>query len=164
MKSWFSCTVKYHKEDDKGNRRKITEPYLVDAVSFSEAEARIYHELGSIIKGEFTVSDINRSNFEEVFHFDDSDTWFKCKVSYTMVDEESEKEKKVTKYMLVSAPNVREAYQRIEEALKDLLVPFTIPMITESAYVEVFVYDSDRLAKASLEGESAFSNNGLEAE
>ena len=143
MKSWFVCTVKYTKEDDKGNRKKITEPYLVDAVSFSEAEARIYQELESIIQGDFYVNDISKSNFEDVFHYDDADVWYKCKVTYTDVDHESQKEKKITKYMLVSAHDVKQAYERMQESLNTMIVPFEIPSIVESSFVEVFVYDSE---------------------
>ncbi|NJO02498.1 MAG: DUF4494 domain-containing protein [Bacteroidia bacterium] len=144
MKSWFICTVKYSKTDEKGNRKKITEPYLVDAVSFSEAEARIYQELGSVIKDDFQVSDINKSSFEEVFHYDDSENWYKCKVTYHVTDEDTEKEKKVIKYMLVSASNAKTAYERIEENLKDMLIPYQIPSIVESTFAEVFVYESDK--------------------
>ncbi len=143
MKTWFKCTVKYHKEDDKGNRKKITEPYLIDAVSFSEAEARIYQELESVIKGDFHISDISKSNFEDVFHYDDADTWFKCKVTYTDIDHESQKEKKVTKFMLVSAHDVKQAYERIQDSLSTMIVPFEIPSILESPFVEVFVYEKD---------------------
>lgn len=148
MKNWFVCTVKYHKEDDKGNRKKITEPYLVDALSFSEAEARIYKELESIIKGDFLVNDISKSNFEDVFHFDDADTWYKCKVTYTDIEHESQKEKKVSKYMLVSAHHVKEAFERIEESLSTMLVPFEIPSIIESPFVEVFVYESEEASSS----------------
>lgn len=143
MKNWFICTVKYHKEDEKGNRKKMSDLYIVDALSFTEAETRIYQELQSIIKGDFQVSDINRSNFEDVFHYDDAETWYKCKVTYITVDEEAGKEKKVNKYMLVSAHNVKQAYERLEESLSTMIVPFQIPSIVESSYVEVFVYESD---------------------
>jgi Domain of unknown function (DUF4494) len=143
MKTWFICTVKYHREDEQGNIRKITEPYLVDAVSFTDAETRIYQELQDIIPGEFTVNDISRSNFADIFHYDDADTWYKCKVSYVTVDEIAGKEKKVTNYMLVSAHTIKEAYERLEESLSTMLVPFTVQSITVSSYMEVFVYDGE---------------------
>jgi hypothetical protein len=143
MKTWFICTIKYHREDEQGNVRKITEPYLVDAVSFTDAEARIYQALQDVIPGEFTISDISRSNFADIFHYDDAETWYKCKVSYVTVDDIAGKEKKVTNYMLVSAHDIKEAYERIEESLSTMLVPFTVQSITESSYMEVFAYEGD---------------------
>ena len=150
MKTWFICTIKYHKEDEQGNVRKITEPYLIDAISFTEAEARIYEELQSIIPSEFQVLDLKRSNFADIFHFKDIDTWYKCKVSYTSIDEIAGKEKKVSNFMLVSAHNVKEAYERIEESLSNMIVPFTIHNIAESNYMDVFVYEGDRAIRKSL--------------
>lgn len=141
MKTWFICTIKYHKEDAQGNMRKITEPYLVDAVSFTEAEERIHQELQGIVPTEFQVLDLKRSNFADIFHYEDSDTWYKCKVSYVDIDEIAGKEKKVSNFMLVSALNIKQAYERVEESLANMIVPYTVHSITESNYMDVFVYD-----------------------
>lgn len=147
MKTWFVCNVKYNKEDEKGNIKKITQSYLVDAVSFTEAEKRIYEELESIISGDFNITGIARSNYADVFHYDDADTWFKCKVTYQTVDEDNGKDKKVTNYMLVSAHNAKQAYERIEESLSTMIVPFEIPVVQAYQLNEVFVYDSQKIPK-----------------
>jgi len=144
MKTWFICTVKYQKEDEQGKVQKISESYLVDAMSFTEVETRIYEELESIIRGEFVISHINKSNFADVFYFEDADMWFKCKVTYMVADEKSGKEKKVINYMLVTAQNVKQAYERIEQSLSTMLVPFQIPSISETSFVEVFNYVSEK--------------------
>jgi hypothetical protein len=141
MKNWFACVVKYTKEDEKGNVKKISESYLVDALSFTEAEARLYEELGSVIRGEFQVASIAKSNLIDIFHYDDAETWYKCKVVYSTVDENSEKEKKVTNYMLVSAHNIKQAYERLEDSLKTMLVPYSVTAINECQFMEVFVYE-----------------------
>lgn len=62
--------------------KKVTEPYLVDALSFTEAEARIIEEITPFISGEFTVSDIKRANYSELFPYEEdaADRWFKCKL------------------------------------------------------------------------------------
>ncbi|MFA0962863.1 DUF4494 domain-containing protein [Roseivirga sp. BDSF3-8] len=143
MKIWFICKVKYAKEDDKGILKNVSENYLVDAVSFTEAEARIYDELGSIIRGDFQVTNISKSNIVDVFHYDDIDIWHKCKITYVVADEDSGKEKKVTQVMLVSAHDVKEAYDRIRESLNNMLVSFRIPEVIESNIVEIFPYVSD---------------------
>lgn len=142
MKNWFMCKVKYQKEEENGAFRNVTEPYLVDAMSFTEAEARIYEELGSVIRGEFVVSGISKSRIEDIFHYDDSDVWYKCKITYHIA-EESGKEKKITNYMLVTASDVKQAYERIYESLNNMLVTFAVPEITETPIVEIFPYISE---------------------
>ena len=142
MKTWFMCKVKYQKEEENGRMKNVTDTYVVDAMSFTEAEARIYEELGSIIRGDFMVSGISKSKLIDIFHYDDSDVWYKCKITYS-VAEESGKEKKITNYMLVSAQDVRQAYDRIHESLNNMLVTFSVPEVTETNIVEIFPYVSD---------------------
>jgi hypothetical protein len=143
MRIWFLCKVKYAKENEQGLLKNVSEQYLVDALSFTEAEARIYDMLGSTIRGDFQVTNISKSNFVDVFAFDDIDIWHKCKITYVVADADSGKEKKVTQYMLVTAHDVKEAYDRIHESLSNLLVTFRVPDITESPIVEVFPYEKD---------------------
>ena len=143
------CKVKYQKEEENGKVKNVTEPYLVDAMSFTEAEARIYEELGSIIRGEFIVSGISKSRIIDIFHYDDSDVWYKCKVTYS-VEEESGKEKKIKNYMLVTASDVKQAYERIFESLNNMLVPFTVPEILETPIVEIFPYISEELKEPEI--------------
>jgi hypothetical protein len=143
MKIWFQCKIKYQKEEENGKMKNVSETYLVDAVSYTEAEARIYQELGSIIRGEFEVTAITKSRFVDIFHYDDNDVWYKCKVTYVVADENSGKEKKITNMMLVTAANVKEAYERIHESLSTMLVPFEVPDISTSPIVEIFPYVSD---------------------
>ena len=143
MKIWFQCKIKYQREEENGKLKNITEPYLVDAVSYTEAEARIYQELGSIIRGEFEVTSITKSRIIDIFHYDDSDVWYHCKITYVLADENSGKEKKVTNQMLVSAANVKEAYDRIHESLSNMLITFEVPEIKQSPIVEIFPYVSE---------------------
>lgn len=143
MKIWFQCKIKYQREEENGKIKKISEPYLVDAVSYTEAEARIYQELGSVIPGEFEVTAITKSRFVDIFHYDDNDVWYKCKVTYMVTDENSGKEKKITNMMLVTAAHVKEAYERIQESLSTMLVPFEVPEIAQSPIVEIFPYISE---------------------
>ncbi len=142
MKTWFMCKVKYQKEEENGRMKNVNEPYLVDAMSFTEAEARIYEELGSVIRGEFVVSGISKSKIIDVFHYDDSDVWYKCKITYS-VEEESGKEKKIKHYMLVSASDVKQAYERIYESLDNMLVTFSVPEVVETPILEIFPYISE---------------------
>ncbi len=85
MHTWFECKIRYEKVMENGMNKKVTEPYLVDALSFTEAEARIIEEITPYISGEFTVSDIKRANYSELFpsEEDAADRWFKCKLFFT---------------------------------------------------------------------------------
>ena len=84
MHTWFECKVRYEKVAENGMNKKVAEPYLVDALSFTEAEARIIEEMTPFISGEFTVSDVKRANFSELFpsNEDAADRWFKFKLYY----------------------------------------------------------------------------------
>lgn len=141
MNSWHTVKVKYTKEFQDGTLKRVTEPYLVNAISFTDAEARIYQEVGEYIRGEFLVTSIAKTDFADIFHYDDAETWYKCKVSYVSEDADSGKEKKVNNNFLVSAHNAKEAYERIEESLKGLMVTYEIPMIQLTPIIEIFPYE-----------------------
>ncbi len=142
MKTWFICKVKYQKQDEQGNTKSISEQYLVDALSFTEAEARMYEKLGSVIPGEFYINNISKSNITDVFPYEDSDVWHKCKMTYALEVEGSGKEKKVTNYVLLTAPDAKTAYDRVYESLNNMLVTFRVPEVAESPIVEVFPHES----------------------
>ena len=138
MNNWFTVKVKYTKELDNGTFKRVSEPYLVAAMTFTDAEARIYEDLGSIIRGEFIVTGITRTELHDIFLYDDSDVWYRAKVTYDSEAGEEEKKKKVSQNFLVSAHSVKDAYDRIRESLSTYLVDFEIPMITVSPIVEIF--------------------------
>lgn len=136
MKTYFQCKVKYQREDENGIFKRVTEAYLLDAVSFTEAETKIYEAMGERVSGEFAIASINKTNFIDVFYYPDADIWHKCKVTY-YIAEENGKEKKVVNYFLVTAKDVKEAYERIHLSLHNMLVSFRVPDITESPILEV---------------------------
>lgn len=142
MATWFLCKIRYRKQSENGKQITFNESYLIDSVSFTEAEARIYQELSSIIK-DFTLVGVSPMRLTDVFHYDDAETWFKCKVNYISVDEKSGKEKKVQNTMLVSAAHVKQAYERIEESLSTMLVPFEISDVNITNIMEIFPYSAD---------------------
>jgi type III secretion system FlhB-like substrate exporter len=140
MNYWFTVKVKYTKQLDNGALKRVSEPYLVAAMTFTDAEARIYEELGQVIRGEFNVVGITRTELHDIFIYDDADVWYKVKVKYETADADSEKAKKVTQNFLVTANSVKEAYERIKESLSTLLVDFEIPSIVVSPIVEIFPF------------------------
>lgn len=151
MNNFFTVKVKYTKQLDNGTLKRVTEPYLVYALSFTDAEARIYEELDSIVRGEFIVQGIARTELHDVFMHDDADVFYKCKVKYQSVDCDSEKGKKVTQIFLVTADSVAQAYERIKESLSGLMVDFEIPSIVVSPIVDIFPLKETKCKKPLVE-------------
>ncbi len=141
MQNLFECKVKYTKIDElSGKEKKVTETYLIDAVSFTEAESRIYKEMESMISGEFLITGIRKANYTDIFPFDDGDRWFKSKISYVSVDEEGGKEKKISNQILVLASDVKDAWDKIHESMKGMTVDYEINAIAESPILDFFPY------------------------
>ena len=165
MNNWFTVKVKYTKQLEDGGLKRVSEPYLLAAMTFTDAEARIYEELGEIIRGEFNVVGITRTEIHDIFIYDDADVWYKCKVKYENVDgDDAEKSKKVTQNFLVSASSVKEAYERIQESLSTLLVDFEIPSIIVSPIVEIFPYNEEldkEIERRPIETEEEDTNSGV---
>jgi hypothetical protein len=143
MNNWFTVRVKYTKQLEDGSFKRVSEPYLLAAMSFTDAEARIYEELGTMIKGEFNVVGITRTELHDVFHYEDADIWYKVKAMYETTDIDSDKTKKVSQNFLLSAASVKEAYDRLRESLSTLMVDFTIPTISVSPIVDVFPFNEE---------------------
>ena len=143
MNNWFTVKVKYTKQLEDGAFKRVTEPYLLAAMSFTDAEARIFEELGQTIRGEFNVVGISRTEIHDIFHYEDADVWYKVKVQYESTEGDESKTKKVTQNFLVSASSVKEAFDRIKESLSTLMVEFFIPTITQSPIVEIFPYKEE---------------------
>jgi hypothetical protein len=128
------------KMDQNGREKMVSEPYLVDAVSFTEAEKRIHEMLKPYISGEFTVTNIKIANYSELIPNDGGDRWFKVKVTFIGYDEEKKVERRTNTSMLIQANNVKEAYDNTENAMKGMVSDFEIPAINESTIMDVFPY------------------------
>ena len=162
MNNWFTVKVKYTKQLDNGQFKRVSEPYLLAAMTFTDAEARIYEELGSIIKGEFNVIGITRTEIHDIFAYDDADVWYKVKITYDSEAADDEKAKKVAQNFLVSAHSVKDAFDRIKESLSTLMVDFQIPSIIVSPIVEIFPYTENldrEIEKRPIENITAFNDD-----
>ena len=151
MNTWFTVKVKYTKQLDDGTFKRVSEPYLLAAMTFTDAEARIYEELGSIIRGEFTVTNIARTEYHDIFYYEDADLWYKCKITYQSEgdgleiesDLNPKKVKKVSQNFLVTATSVKEAFERIQESLSTLMVDYQIPSIMLTPIVDIFPFNEE---------------------
>ena len=138
--NWFEVKVKYVKTEESGKEKKVTEPYLIDALSFTEAEARISEELRPFMGEDFTIVNIKRANYSDIFTFENGDRWFKCRVHYTTVDEAKGVEKKIATTMLVQASDMDSALENITESMKNCLSDYTISVIQETPIMDVIPY------------------------
>ncbi|MEJ1221234.1 DUF4494 domain-containing protein [Sediminicola sp. 1XM1-17] len=138
--TWYECKVKYRKVQETGEQKVTTETYLLDAISYTEAEARINEEMATLTSEEFLITNIKVANFSEVHPVENSDRWFKSKVALIAFDENTGKERKTNIYMLVQANDLKEAYDNTIEAMKGTTGDYTVPAITESPIMDVFPY------------------------
>lgn len=138
-KHWFNCKVRYQALDQEGREVKATDYYMVDAESYTEAEARITGLMQQEIRGVFEVENITKSNYSEVFFFDDADKWFKVKVALIFYDEDSGTEKNQNQYFLVQSNDVLEAYNKTEKVMQGTVSSYVIPAITYTKIVDVYL-------------------------
>ncbi len=138
MANWFECKVRYDKMMENGAVKKVTEPYLVDALSFTEAEARIIEEQTPFISGEFNVSAVKRTKITEIFWDDSADKWYLVKVAFITIDEKSGVEKKQTSMILVAASDFKGALDNFMEGMKGSMADFEIVSITETPIMDVY--------------------------
>lgn len=144
MKSFFEVGVRYDKTMDNGLVRKVTENYLLDAVSFTEAEKRATEEMKACISGEFRVVTEKITNIAEVVTTTDyaTDKFYKVKHSLITIDEKSGKEKKQTQYIIIQAASVDDARDRYKQHIKDWLTDVVLEAVSETKYIDYFPYTS----------------------
>jgi len=145
MITWKIAKCKYTKEFRDGTLKRVTEPYLVNASGITEAEARIYKEVGEGVRGEFSVISITNTSFADIFDYEDSETWYQAKVAYVSEDADSGREKKISNNYLVTASSAKEACERIENSLSGLMSTFEILKVEVSKIVDIFPYDPDAI-------------------
>ena len=138
MSSWFECKVRYDKTAENGGTKKVNEPYLVDALTFTEAEARIIEEMTPFISGEFSISAVKRTRINEIFFDDRADKWYLVKVAFITIDEKTAVEKRTISTMLVAANDFKEAYDNFMEGMKTTMADFEIVSIAETMIMDVY--------------------------
>ncbi len=145
MNEWFECKVRYEKTLENGLVKKVTESYLVDALSFTEAERRFLEEIEPFMSGEFQVTDIKRAKYAELFETDEdaADRWFKAKVAFITLDEKSGAEKKSSQNMLVKASDLRDAVKRLDKGMEGTMADYEISSVAETPVMDVFHYKAE---------------------
>ncbi len=150
MHNWFECKVKYQIIDEHGREKKVSEPYLIDAMSFTEAEARIQEELKSFLGENFLVSNMVRANYADIFYHEDGDRWYKCKISFISIDESKGVEKRSSCFMLVQASSLEKALEHLKDDLKSMATDYQITAIQETQIMDIFAFDANAIIPENL--------------
>lgn len=154
---WFEAKVQYDKVQEDGYQKKVTELYVVDAMSFGEAEKKIISEMEAYISGEFSVKNITPANYHEIFFSDNNndDKWYKAKLQFITIDEKTEKEKRSNVYYLVQGNSTESAQKAIAEVMGSTMIDYVVVSISETKILDVFEHSKeDEKNKDSDKGSS----------
>ena len=150
MALWFECKVRYDKMMENGSVKRVTEPYLVDALSFTEAEARIIEEIRPFISGDFSIPAIKKTNIAEIFPDETADKWWLVKFNIITIDEKTAKERRSPVYVMVQANSQQDATDRFNKGMKGTMADFDIEKVAETKIMDVYPakFLSDETGKA----------------
>ena len=139
---WFECKVRYEKTMEDGTIKKVTEVYVVDALSFSEAEKRITEEMSSYAVKELEICNLKIAPYKEIFFADSdlADRWYKAKLAFITIDEKTDREKKTSVNYLVNAGNFNSALKNINEIMEGTMIDYQTCNLTETNIMDVFEY------------------------
>lgn len=140
MAQWIEVKVRYDKMTDSGKTVKVTDPYLVDAVSCTEAEARVVEEVVPFISGDYNVLAVNKTKISEIFWDETGDRFYKVKVNFITIDEKSGVEKRSASYILVQASSFADALANFNKGMKGTMADYEIESIAETKIVDVYRY------------------------
>lgn len=143
MAIWFECKVRYDKTMENGAVKKVNEPYLVDALTFTEAEARIIKEMTPYISGDFSISAVKKTKIAEIMWDGTADRYYLVKVNFITLDEKSGMEKKSTSHVLVQASDFAGALKRFMEGMKGTSADFEIAAINETPLMDVYTLKAE---------------------
>jgi len=142
--TWFETRVRYDKTMEDGRDKKVTEQYVVEALSFSEAEKRIAEEMSHYVSGEFGVKAIKLAVYSEIFFsdIDTDDKWFKAKLAFITLDEKTGKEKRSPVTYLVQAASLDKARAYVKEVMEKTLIDYDVISISETHFIDVFEHNN----------------------
>ena len=167
--NWFETTVRYERQTEDAGQKKVNEIYVVDALTFGEAEETITKEMEPFVTGEFEVKNISPASYGEIF-FSDSDTddrWYKAKLSFITIDEKTAKEKRSAVNFLVQAATFNAAVKNIEDAMGKTAIDYIIANISETKIMDVFEHNApakkeEKNDKPEFEGSDQLRVENLE--
>lgn len=147
--TWFECKVRYEKTQEDGSEKMVNELYVVDALSFTEAEASIIDNMSVYVSGEFKVANINPANYNEIFFsdIDDDDLWFKARLAFITIDKKKNKEKRTYANYLIQAKCIERAKRYVDEVMGKTMNDYELKSLSETKIFDVFEHDLSKERK-----------------
>lgn len=141
--TWFECKVRYEKTQEDGNDKLVNELYVVDALSFTEAEASIIDNMAVYVSGELKISNINPANYNEIFFsdIDDDDLWFKARLAFITIDDKKDKEKRTYVNYLIQAKSIERAKRYVDEVMGKTMIDYELKSLSETKIFDVFEHE-----------------------
>lgn len=138
----FECKIRYEKVMNNGTQKRVTEQYVVDAMSFAEAEARIIEQMSAYVSGYFEVTDVRKAAYKEVIFSDNEQAgrYYKAKLAFITIDEKTEEEKRTSVTYLVQADTFDVAVKNINEVMGGTMIDYEKSNISETQILDVFEY------------------------
>lgn len=146
MPNWYLCKIKVDRNTEDGSVKKVTEPYLINAMSYTEAEARTAEHFENDTP-DFQITNISKANYSDIIPAEEGEVWFKAKVSFMSIDENAGKEKKINQYMLIRAEDLVGAMENLKKELKNFTVPYDMHALTETTILDVIDYNNESETK-----------------
>ena len=142
--TWFECKVRYEKTQEDGSEKMVNEQYVVDALSFTEAEASIIDNMSVYVSGEFKVANINPANYNEIFFsdIDEDDLWFKARLAFITIDEKKDKEKRTYVNYLIQAKCIERAKSYVDEVMGKTMIDYELKSLSETKIFDVFEHET----------------------
>lgn len=140
--TWFECKVRYEKTQEDGNDKLVNELYVVDALSFTDAEASIIDNMAVYVSGELKIANINPANYNEIFFSgnDDDDLWFKARLAFITIDDKN-KEKRTYVNYLIQAKSIERAKRYVDEVMGETIIDYELKSLSETKIFDVFEHE-----------------------
>lgn len=141
---WFECKIRYDRLTDEGLSKKVTEQYVVDALSYTEAEKNIIRSTAEIIPEVIEIKAIKEATYSEIFFSeDDAEKWYKTKISFISIDERTGKERRTNVLYLVQANDISNAISNVKEIMSKSMSDYTIQSMALTQILDVFEHNEE---------------------
>ena len=136
---WFECKVRYKQTQEDGTDKTVTETYVYKAADFGDAYDKATKDMSTFISGEFGITGMKIAQYGDVFIQDErtEEKFYRVKVNFIVLDEKTNKEKKIAQYYLVNADSVEKARKYTDTALSQTMADFIIVSVQETMIIDV---------------------------
>lgn len=153
MSTWFTTKIAYLKQIENGSVVKKSESYMINAMSFTEAEARLQMIMEAYVP-EYELQSCSKTKITDVVYSDDDHSWYRTKIAYVSYDEDSGKEKKINETFMVAAASAKEAIERIESRMEGSIVDWDVQSVTITTIMDIFPYEDGQVVQQEEEEEA----------